>query len=138
MRGCEWGDSWYVREFGGEEGGIEGGERWRGRDRGRREVERETTGRASGATGGVASTAGSTRDGAQSERVRLGVHNKYSHTNTVPAWTQFSNGLVNSAAHHQPQCVHIHTHTPGCSIFPCTVPAAPDAQHEEFVPMTSI
>ena len=31
MRGCEWGDSWYVREFGGEEGGMEGGERWRGR-----------------------------------------------------------------------------------------------------------
>ena len=31
MRGCEWGDSWYVREFGGEEGGIEGGKRWRGR-----------------------------------------------------------------------------------------------------------
>ena len=39
------------------------------------EVERETTSRASGATGGVASTAGSTRDGAQSERVRLGVLN---------------------------------------------------------------
>ena len=64
MRGCEWGDSWYVREFGAEEGGMEGGGGGEG-DNQQGQWGNGRSGKYSRLNKGRCS---------QSERVRLGVH----------------------------------------------------------------